>query len=63
MAKKLKIKQIRSTIGCIEKQKRTIRALGLGKLQKSVIHSDSPSIRGMIAKVRHLVRWEEVEEQ
>ena len=61
MAKKLKIKQVRSAIGRLENQKRTIRALGLGKLQRTVIHDDNPSIRGMIHTVRHLVTGEEID--
>ena len=61
MAKKLKIKQVRSAIGRLENQKRTIRALGLGKLQRTVIHDDNPSIRGMIHTVRHLVTVEEID--
>lgn len=40
-------------------QKRTIRALGLRRLGHTVVHSDSPSVRGMIDKVRHLVAVEE----
>jgi len=60
MAKKLKVKQIRSAIGRIENQKRTIKALGLGKLNKTVIHDDTPSIRGMIKTVIHLLDVEEV---
>ena len=40
----------------------TIRALGLRRLRQTVKHDDSPTIRGMVAKVRHLVRVEEVEE-
>lgn len=61
MAKKLKITQIRSTIKTPENHKRTIKALGLGKLHKSVIHNDNPSIRGMIYEVRHLVKVEEID--
>ncbi|HON12157.1 MAG TPA: 50S ribosomal protein L30 [Chitinispirillaceae bacterium] len=61
MAKKLKVTQIRSTIGKLEDQKRTVRALGLGKIRKSIIHNDTPSIRGMIKKVVHLVQVEEVD--
>ena len=61
MAKKLKIKQIRSAIGRLENHKRTVRALGLGKLHKTVIHNDEPSIRGMIKTVEHLVTVEEVD--
>ena len=60
MAEKLKVTQIRSTIGRIEKQKQTIKALGIRKLYQSVIHKDSPQIRGMIEKVKHLVRIEEI---
>ena len=60
MGEKLKITQIRSTIGRIEKQKQTIKALGIRKLCQSVIHKDSPQIRGMIEKVKHLVRVEEI---
>jgi large subunit ribosomal protein L30 len=60
MAKKLKIKQVRSTIGRLENQKRTIKALGLGKLNKTVIHDDQPSIRGMLNTVKHLITVEEI---
>jgi large subunit ribosomal protein L30 len=60
MAKKLKITQTRSIIDQIEPQKRTIRALGLGRPNYSVIKSDTPQIRGMIRKVIHLIRVEEI---
>ena len=60
MAKKLKITQTRSIIDQIEPQKRTIRALGLGRPNYSVVKDDTPQIRGMIRKVIHLVRVEEV---
>ncbi|BBL79566.1 50S ribosomal protein L30 [Rubrobacter xylanophilus DSM 9941] len=58
----LKVTQVRSTIGAIEKHKRTVRALGLRRIRDSRVHEDTPQIRGMIAKVRHLVRVEEVED-
>ena len=58
--KKLRITQIRSTIKRNEKQKRTITALGLHRLHHSVVHKDTPQIRGMIFKVKHLVEVEEV---
>ncbi len=58
---RLKITQIRSTIDRKEPQKRTITALGLGKLNRTVIHNDTPQIRGMVRAVRHLVSVEEVE--
>jgi len=57
---KLKITQIRSTIGREKRQKRTVRALGFKKLNQTVIHDDTPSIRGMIEKVKHLLKLEEV---
>jgi large subunit ribosomal protein L30 len=58
---KLKVTQIRSTIDRIEPQKRTIKALGLGKIRKSVVHMDTPQIRGMIRAVHHLVTVEEID--
>jgi large subunit ribosomal protein L30 len=58
--KQLKITLIRSGIGKIEPQKRTIRALGLIKMHRSVIHQDTPAIRGMIRRINHCVRVEEV---
>jgi len=60
--KKLKITQIRSTIDRQERQKRTMAALGLRKIRQTVIHNDTPQIRGMIRKVIHLVEVEEIEE-
>ena len=59
---KLKITQVRSAIDRDFKQKRTIEALGLGKLRKTVVHNDTPQIRGMIQAVSHLVEYEKVEE-
>jgi large subunit ribosomal protein L30 len=58
---RLKITQIRSTIHRQEPQKRTIQALGLGKLHRTVIHNDTPQIRGMIRAVSHLVTVQEVD--
>jgi large subunit ribosomal protein L30 len=52
---KVKITQIKSTIERSERQKRTIKALGLGKINKSVIVENTPQIKGMIEKVSHLV--------
>ena len=60
MARKLLVRQIRSASGHPADQKRTVRALGIRRLQQTVEHTDTPQIRGMIFKVRHLV---EVEEQ
>ncbi len=59
---KLRITWTRSASGHKIDQKRTVRALGLRKLGQSVEHSDSPSIRGMIHKVQHLVAVEETKE-
>jgi large subunit ribosomal protein L30 len=62
MAKKkqFKITQTKSIIGRNYKQKRTIKALGLKRIHHTVIHKDTPQIRGMITKVNHLVKVEEV---
>ncbi len=56
---KLKITQTRSTIRRTEAQKRTIEALGLGRIGRTVEHDDTPQIRGMVKKVSHLVAVEE----
>ena len=55
MSKKVRIKQVRSTIKRLESQKRTLRALGLRKIGMEVEHELTSSISGMIDKVRHLV--------
>lgn len=60
--KKLKITQIKSIIDRPERQKRTIKALGLGRPNYVKIHNDTPQIRGMIRKVSHLVKVEEINE-
>ena len=59
---KLRITYTKSAIGYNEKQKLTIKALGLRRLHHVVEHNDSPIIRGMVFKVSHLVRVEEVAE-
>ena len=58
--KKLKITQTRSFIGCPGDQRATIKALGLRRIRHSVVHNDTPQIRGMVKKVIHLIRVEEV---
>jgi large subunit ribosomal protein L30 len=60
MATKLKITQTRSQIGQSEKHRGTLRALGLGKIGRSVEKPESPELAGMLRKVRHLVQVEEV---
>jgi len=60
--KKLRIKLIKSTIGNQDRAKRTALALGLNKLNKTVVQPDNPSVRGMIDKISHLVTVEEFTE-
>jgi len=57
--KQLKITLVKSTISSLEKQKRTIEALGLKKVGQSKVHNDTPVVRGMIFVVKHLVKVEE----
>jgi large subunit ribosomal protein L30 len=59
---RLRVTQVRSVIDRPKDQKATVRALGLHRIRDSVVKEDRPEIRGMIAKVAHLVRVEEVEE-
>jgi len=55
MAKTIKVTQVRSVIGRPENQKRTIQALGLGRINRTVEKTLTPQIEGMIKKVNHLV--------
>lgn len=55
---KLRVKWIKSDIGYARQQRRTLKALGFHRLHETVEHEDSPSVRGMIAKVDHLVEVE-----
>jgi large subunit ribosomal protein L30 len=59
----LRIKLVKSPIGYSKRQRRTLQALGLRKLYSSVVQADTPAIRGMVAKVNHLVEVEEVEKE
>lgn len=59
---KIKVSLVRSTIGAIPKHKKTVEALGLGKINSFNIHEDNAAIRGMIRQVNHLVKVEEVNE-
>jgi len=61
MAKKLQITLKRSLIGRPEKQRVTVKTLGLRKLHQTVVHNDSPAIRGMVNRVGHLVEVKEIE--
>jgi large subunit ribosomal protein L30 len=58
----LRITYVRSTIGQKPEMQRTVRALGLRRLHQTVERPDSPQLRGMVHKVRHLVRVEEREQ-
>lgn len=59
---KLKLTQVRSIIDQPNVQKLTIKALGLGRPNWKKIHTDTPQIRGMINKVKHLLKVEEIKE-
>jgi large subunit ribosomal protein L30 len=59
--KNLKLQLVRSPIGGTERQRATVRALGLRRLHQVVEHTDSPVFRGMVKKVAHLVRIVEEE--
>ena len=61
MSRKLAITQIRSGLGRKFKHRRTLEALGFKKHQQTVIHEDSPSIRGMVRQVGYLVQVNEIE--
>ena len=58
--KSLKITQIKSAIGYNQKMKKTLRALGLRKMHQSVVHPDTPVIRGMVNKISFLLKVDEV---
>lgn len=59
MASKLKITQVKSVIGAKKDQKATVRALGLKRINDTVEQEDTATIRGMVFKVKHLVKVEE----
>jgi len=54
----VKVRQVRSAVGQSPRHTRTLRALGLGKIGRSVEHADSPQLRGMLRRVSHLVTIE-----
>jgi large subunit ribosomal protein L30 len=62
MPRKLRIRQTRSAIGKSERQKRTVRALGIHRMHEVVVLNDTPQVRGMVDRVRHLLEVEEVAE-
>ncbi|HJM86561.1 MAG: 50S ribosomal protein L30 [Candidatus Marinimicrobia bacterium] len=57
--KSLQITQIKSAIGYSQKAKKTLRALGLRKMHQSVVHTDTPVIRGMVNKISFLLKVDE----
>ena len=59
----LKIKLVKSGIGCSTKQKRVIRGLGFRRLNQTIARPDTPQIRGMIFKVKHLLEVSEEQQQ
>ena len=61
--KKLRITQVRSYIGRPEEQRKVLRGLGLGKINRVVVLEDKPEVRGMVNKVNHLVKYEVIEEK
>ncbi|MGD8320546.1 MAG: 50S ribosomal protein L30 [Gemmatimonadota bacterium] len=61
-AGRLEITQVRSVSGRQQVQRRTLEALGLKKNQTSVVHDDTPAIRGMINKIPHMVEVREINE-
>ena len=58
----LRVTWVKSGIGYAGDQKKTLKALGLRRLHQSVMHNDCASVRGMISKVRHLIKVEETSE-
>jgi large subunit ribosomal protein L30 len=56
---KLRVTQVRSQIGFSQRHRGTLRALGLGKIGRTVEHEESPTLEGMLRQVRHLVRVED----
>ncbi|VFP87906.1 50S ribosomal protein L30 [Candidatus Erwinia haradaeae] len=61
MSKTIQITQTRSSIGCLPKQKATLLGLGLRRIHQTVEHNDTPSIRGMINAISHMISIKEKE--
>lgn len=60
MAKQIKITLVRGVAGILPVQRKTVKALGLGKINSSVVREDNPVNRGMVRTVEHLVKVEEI---
>lgn len=61
MSKSLKITLVKSVVGFSQRQRNTVKALGLGKIDSKVVHDDNPQIRGMVNSIRHLLSVEEID--
>lgn len=59
---KFRVMQVRSGIGQSQRQRDTLRGLGLTRIRSERVLLDTPAIRGMLDKVKHLVEWEQVDE-
>lgn len=59
---KIKVKLVRSGIGCNQRQRATLVGLGLLKTNQTRVLGDTPQVRGMLGKVQHLITWSAVEE-
>lgn len=59
--RRLQVTLVRSPIGCPKDQKQTVKAMGLNRIGKTVTLPDNPSVRGMVRKVAHLIKWREME--
>ncbi len=57
---KIKVTLVKSVIGATQRQKRTVKALGLGKISSSCEHTATPQILGMVGKVNHLIKVEKI---
>ena len=60
MAKKIRIELVKGLAGCLPKQRATVKALGLGKINSYVVKDATPSTLGMVRVVEHLVKVEEI---
>lgn len=58
--KQVEVRMVRSAIGCTERQRATLRSLGLGKISSSRVHTLTPQVKGLIGKVAHLVEVKDV---
>lgn len=62
MSRKIRVTQKKSGIGRLQRHKDTLKALGLKKIHQTVVHNDTPQIRGMVNSVNHLVEFDYIDE-